>query len=131
MKRVLLTTHTGLVWIVLLGIVVQFFLAGLGVFGAESFSSHEDLGLALHGLSLLVLLLTIAVRRNRVNLILAVALFVLMQVQVSLPSARDDAPGLAALHVPNAVLLLVIAEHMARRSLRPPPGDAAAPAAPA
>jgi uncharacterized protein DUF6220 len=131
MRRVGLAAHTGLAWIVLLLIVLQFFLAGLGVFGAESFSAHEDVGAALHGLSLLVLLLTIAVRRNRVDLILAVSLFVLMQIQVALPDARDDAPGLAAMHVPNAVLLLVVVEHLARRSLRPPPGDAAPSGAPA
>ncbi len=131
MRRIGLSAHIGLVWIVLLLIVAQFFLAGLGVFGAESFSAHEDVGNALHGLSVLLLLLTIAVRRNRVDLILAVSLFVLMSVQVALPSARDDAPGLAALHVPNAVLVLVIAEHLARRSLRPPPGDATASSAPA
>jgi hypothetical protein len=120
-----LTVHTGLAWLVLLGIVLQFVLAGLGVFGAESFSAHEDVGGALHGLALLLLLVTIWVRRNRVDLILAVSLFVLMQIQVALPDTRDDAPGLAAMHVLNALFLFVIADHMARRTLRPPPGEAA------
>ena len=38
-------------WLALLiaiGIIVQVFLAGLGIFGAESFDAHEDFGWMLH-----------------------------------------------------------------------------------
>ena len=66
---------------------VQFFLAGLGVFGAESFEAHKDFAGGFHLFALLLVILALLVRRNRVDLILVITLFVLTTIQFSLPEA--------------------------------------------
>jgi hypothetical protein len=52
----------------ILGLIVQFYLAGRGVFGASSFSAHRDFGDVLHLLTPVILILTLVNRttRNRV-----------------------------------------------------------------
>ena len=94
-----------------------------------------------HLLALLLLLLAIFVRRNRTDIILAVVLFVIVTIQFSLPEARDDAPGVAALHVVNALFIWIVGYHLAMRALvarfrgdplerrRRPPVDTPPPAA--
>ena len=46
-------------------VLVQFILAGMGIFGASSFEAHEAVGGILHGLTVLVFLLAIAGPRTR------------------------------------------------------------------
>ena len=46
-----------LVWLFLVGEVLQFFLAGLGVFGAASFSPHRTGGTLLGIVPLILLIL--------------------------------------------------------------------------
>ena len=96
------------------GAVIQFFLAGLGVFGAASFGPHMTVGklLALASLILLVLAAILALSgglsRGRVGL--AALLLVLMVVQWSLVEAfSKGAPALAALHPVNGLLILSVA----------------------
>src|SRR5687767_9603572 len=60
MRKGLSTAYSGLGWLIVALGVLQFFLAGLGIFGAESFSAHETVGGILHGLTVLVFLLAIA-----------------------------------------------------------------------
>jgi hypothetical protein len=103
--------------IFMIEVLVQFITAGLGVFGAESFSLHQDLGGLTHLSSLLLVLLAIWVRRNRVDLTLTIGLFVLVTIQLLLPDTRDDAPGLAGMHVLGALLIFVVTEHILRREI--------------
>jgi cytochrome b561 len=70
-----------------------------------------------HLLALVLLLLAILVRRNRTDIILAVVLFVIVTVQFSLPEAQEDAPGVAALHVVNALFIWIVGYHLAMRAL--------------
>src|SRR5689334_5958419 len=72
-------------WVALLiaaGGVVQFLLAGAGVFGAESFDAHESLGWMLHTASLVVLIAAIAGPRTRRAIVLAVVFVVVFTIQV-------------------------------------------------
>ncbi len=90
----------------LLGILVQFYLAGRGVFRpSEDFEAHEALGWMLHTVTLVVLVLTVAIKdlRNRVDIGLALALFVLATIQGLI--ASYETPGLGALHPVNALLV--------------------------
>src|SRR3954447_19647505 len=102
----------------LLGLVVQFYLAGRGVFGASSFKAHKDFGDVLHLLAPIVLLLTLlsATTRNRVDIIHSVLLLVLYEVQLAL--ADFDHPQAGAFHPVNALLLLGVAYSLFRRDLR-------------
>ena len=65
----------------------------------------------------MILLLAIGVRRNRIDLTLAITLFVLVTIQLILPDTRDDAAGLAGMHVLNALFVFVVGEHLLRREI--------------
>jgi cytochrome b561 len=115
-----------LAWLILLGAVVQFFLAGLGVFRAEphgtdklfessTFEPHRVLGDALVAMSFALLVLAIV---NRERFRLAIVLFVLMLVQYGLAQAGDTAAALAALHPVNGLLVLLFAHLLTRRGKR-------------
>ena len=131
MRRVGEVSYLVLAWLFLAAVITQFFLAGLGVFGAKSFEPHKDFAGVFHLLALLLLLLAIFVRRNRTDIIITVVLFVIVTVQFSLPEARDDAPGVAALHVVNALFIWMVGYHLAMRALvtrfRAPPATDAPP----
>ena len=57
MRKAFTLAYHWLALLIAVGIVVQVFLAGLGIFGAESFDAHEEFGGILHGLTILVFLL--------------------------------------------------------------------------
>jgi hypothetical membrane protein len=116
-RRVWHNIYVGLAWLFLAAVITQFFLAGLGTFGAKTFEPHKDFAGVFHLLALLLVLLAIFARRNRTDIILAVVLFVIVTVQFSLPEARDDAPGVAALHVVNALFIWMVGYHLAMRAL--------------
>jgi hypothetical protein len=102
----------------IVGLFVQFYLAGRGAFGASSYSAHRHFGDALHILTPIILLLTLlsATTRNRVDVIHAVLLLVLFEVQFAL--ADLDHPSVGAFHPVNALLLLGVAYSLFRRDLR-------------
>jgi len=100
----------------IVSVFVQFFLAGLGVFGAESFEAHKDFAGVFHLFALLLVILALLVRRNRVDVTLVVALFVLTTIQFSLPEADDG--YVAALHVLNALIIYTVAFHVLQRAIR-------------
>ena len=102
----------------ILGLVVQFYLAGRGVFHASSFKAHRDFGDVLHLVTPIILVLTLVGRttRNRVDVVLSVLLIVLYEVQLAL--ADFDHPQAGAFHPVNALLLLGVAYSLFRRDLR-------------
>jgi Family of unknown function (DUF6220) len=102
----------------LLGIFVQFYLAGRGAFGASSFSAHRTFGDALGSFPPAVLVLTLLHRRtrNRVDVIHAILLVALFEVQYAL--ADLDHPGVGAFHPVNGLLILLVALSLFRRDLR-------------
>ena len=100
----------------IVSVFVQFFLAGLGAFGAESYEAHKDFAGVFHLLALLLVVLALLVRRNRVDLILVITLFVLTTAQFSLPEANDG--YVQALHVLNALLIYTLAFHILQRGIK-------------
>jgi hypothetical protein len=112
MRSAATTAYHGFGLLIAVGIVVQVFLAGLGIFGAESFEAHESFGWLLHTASILVFLLAIAGPRTGRAIGAGLGLFVLLTVQVMLVSTRDDTPGLAALHPVLALFALGLAVHI-------------------
>src|SRR5436190_23705522 len=101
-----------------LGIFVQFYLAGRGVFGASSFSSHRTFGDILGYFPPVVLVLTLLHRRtrNRVDIIHAILLLVLFEVQFAL--ADLEHPNVGAFHPVNGTLILLVALSLLRRDIR-------------
>jgi hypothetical protein len=128
MRQGLCTAYSAVAWVIVALGVLQFFLAGLGIFGAESFSAHETVGGILHGLTILVFLLAIAGPRTGRDIGMALTLAVLTTVQISLPELRDDAPGLAALHPVLALAVLGLAAHIGGRYIGSGARESEAPA---
>lgn len=102
----------------ILGLFVQFYLAGRGAFGASSYSAHRDFGNALHLVTPVILLLTLIspVTRNRTDVIHAILLIFLFEVQFALADLKHPAVG--AFHPVNALLLLGVSSSLFRRDLR-------------
>jgi hypothetical protein len=117
-RRIARDTLYALSWLFLLALLLQFFLAGAGAFGATSFDPHAGLGalLALGALLLLVVALIGRALRRVAALLLAVVV-----VQMFLGGlGRDEEPWIGAFHALNAVVVLGVAYYLARatRALR-------------
>jgi hypothetical protein len=98
-------------------VVVQVFLAGVGLFGAGDMAGHVDFGYLLSVVPLLPLLLAWPARAGGRTAALCAGLLVATQVQTFLPLLRDDAPLVAALHPVNALLVFGLGLMVARRGL--------------
>jgi hypothetical protein len=107
-------------------IVIQVFLAGLGVFDSpQRFLTHRDFGYLFGWLSLVALLIAVIRRLPRRLIGLAGLTLVQMALQSVLILFRESAPALAALHPVNGVLLLVTTLVLARLAWRGPQAVAA------
>lgn len=102
----------------IVGLFVQFYLAGRGAFGAAGYSTHKDFGDVLHLVTPVILLLTLVSRatRNRTDIIHSVLLIVLFEVQFALADLKHPAVG--AFHPVNGLLILGVAASLFRRDLR-------------
>jgi hypothetical protein len=106
----------GVAWLFLACVVVQVFLAGLGVFaGAQNFSLHREFGYVFGWLTLVLLLLALGGRLGRRWIGLSALILVLFAFQ-SVFVALREVPALAALHPVNALAIFGVALHLARRS---------------
>jgi uncharacterized protein DUF6220 len=107
--------HLGLVVLFIVGLFVQFYLAGRGAFGASTYSTHKDVGWMLHTFTLAFLIITVILpaTRNRIDIGLAVALVVLVTIQVIL--GNRDHPDAGAFHAVNALLVVGLAFGMLKR----------------
>src|SRR3954463_13043798 len=114
MKKVVSSIFAGLAWIVVVAVVAQFFLAGLGLFGASDFRAHRMNGSLLAPATLVLLLLALIGRLGMVRIGMAGLLLLLIVVQNLLVRG----PSLvAALHPLNAVAILLVSLDLARRGL--------------
>jgi hypothetical protein len=106
----------GLAAIYLAGVVVQFFLAGLGTFGATTYDAHRAVGLGLGLVSLIMLVLAFVGKVPRSLVALTFTLFGLNVIQLVL--AQIDVEEIAALHVVNALAVVYVAHELVQRSRR-------------
>jgi hypothetical protein len=117
--------YMGLLGLFALGALVQPFTAGLGIFGAESFDTHEMVGGIVHLIAVLALVAALISPTRKRDAPWALLLAALATVQLSL--VESDTAGVQALHPFLGVsnLLLALWLHVrARRDL----AGAAAPA---
>ncbi len=106
----------GVAVVYLLGVVVQFFLAGLAVFGVRSYDAHRGLGFALALLSLVLLVLAIGARMPRSATALSAVLVGLNAFQIIL--IQLDIAEVNALHLVNALAIAFVANMLVHRSRR-------------
>ena len=110
-------TYVGIAWLFLGCVVVQVFLAGLGVFvGVEQFELHRQFGYTFGWLTLILLLLAIAGRLGRRWIGLSALLLLLFAMQSVFVALRPALPAVAALHPVNALAIFGVAFHVATRS---------------
>jgi Family of unknown function (DUF6220) len=114
-----------LVWLVLVMLPIQFYLAGYGAFSfrhgtAKTYDSDWGPHMAFGSIIGLVILLTLisglASRLPRQLTGMTVGLFVLFIVQFALGLAGDSAPVIAALHPVNALLITGLTMSLALRA---------------
>jgi hypothetical protein len=107
--------YVGLVWLFLVGVVIQVFLAGLGLFSSDprDIALHVNLGWVLHLWPILILIAAAFGRVGRPTLLWVGALVATVLVQPFLPGLAPTSALLAALHLVNALLIFWIAVKLA------------------
>jgi hypothetical protein len=104
-------------WLLLAGVLIQVFLAGLSLFVSRAFwDTHAELGRTLGFLSPILLVLAFLSRLPRATIGLTALLVVLYSLQWTLVVLRRAAPMVAALHAANALFLVWVALSLARRA---------------
>ena len=109
-----------LLWLYLLGVVVQFLLAGLGLpqLGDQGMGGHEALGYAgLHFTPVLFLVIGVIARLSVITLV-ALLVFAVLAVLQPFWATEFQGEALASLHVLGALVLLGMAHALARMVTR-------------
>jgi hypothetical protein len=103
-------------WLFVVSVVIQTVLVGLDIFADLGGSIHRDFAYIYGWLApILVLLASLAHVPARLRN-LSIVLLVVFAVQTVLPSLKDDYPLLASLHTVNALVILGLGLHLARRA---------------
>jgi hypothetical protein len=117
MRNGVTTAYYWLALLIAVAIVVQVFLSGVGVFGANSFDAHESFGWMIHSAAILLFILALIGPRTRRAIGMSFGLLVLMTIQIELVGARDDEPYVAAFHPVLALFVLGLAVHIGMPAL--------------
>ncbi len=115
MRQFLRQTYAVFTWLFLTAVVVQFFLAGLGVFvNPEDFGFHAMFGAIILLIGLLALALSFAAGLPWRTTGLTTLLPALVLVQVALVElGHAFLPALAAFHVINALVIFSVSGYVA------------------
>jgi hypothetical membrane protein len=114
-RRVARTIHLGAAWLFVACLIVQVFLAGLGVFDDPgAFMTHRNFGYLIGFLTLVLLVAAIVGRLGGRQIGLAVLLMVQFALQSVFVAMRTESPAVAALHPVNGVLILLVTWVIAR-----------------
>ena len=106
-------------WLFAALLLLQIFLAGLGVFeDPRSFVTHREFGYGISWLILVLIVLAVVGRVPRAILGLCVLLAVQIILQSVFVAMRGSNPAIAALHPVNGVLMLVVTIAVARGAWR-------------
>ena len=118
MTRAARYAYALLAWAFLVGVVVQVFFIGLGLFAdGDGIVLHQNLGWILHLAPLLVLAAAAVSRAGQRHWLAALALAVVVFIVPILATMRDDSPVIAALHPVGAILAFWLAILVAQNSL--------------
>jgi hypothetical protein len=107
----------GVAVLFVIGVVVQFYLAGIGLLGGGGMEGHVGFGYLLALIPVLPLVLSWPSGAGARTAGLCAALLVMAQVQTFLPLAADGAPLIAALHPVNALVVFGMGLMVARRAI--------------
>jgi hypothetical protein len=113
-------TYVVFAWLILAAVIVQFFLAGLGVFaGASNFQIHANFGYTIFFVMLIGLLPTFAARLpwRTIGLTALLPVLVLLQ-SILIAFWHSGLPVVGAFHVINGLAIFSLAGFVALRSRR-------------
>ena len=114
-QRIARPIHVVVAWLLVVGLLVQVFLAGMGVFDSSgAFATHRDFGYTLTLLPAVLIVTSAVGRFGRMETIAAAVMLGQFFLQSILVLQRDSTPAIAALHPVNGVLILLIAVWLAR-----------------
>jgi Family of unknown function (DUF6220) len=109
--------YTGLGWLFVLAVAIQFFLAGLGVLGGESLEAHRQWGfIVMHIIPILMLIAAIVGKLGWRFIGLTILLFVLVFLQPLFSDEDLDPMWLRSFHVLNALFIFALGHYLAQRS---------------
>jgi hypothetical protein len=118
-QRIARPIHLVVAWLLVIGLLYQVFLAGMGVFsGAAAFTQHRDFGYLLTALPFVLIVTALVGRFGRWHVIAAAVMFVQFFLQSIFVLQRDSVPAIAALHPVNGFLILLIAVWVATDAWR-------------
>jgi hypothetical protein len=110
-------TYPLVVAVFLACVVIQVFLAGLGVFdGPSAFVTHREFGYLFGWLTLVILVLALGGRMPRRIVGMSALLLVQFALQSVFVALRTDLPAIAALHPLNGFAILLVAVATLRAS---------------
>jgi hypothetical protein len=104
-----------LIWLFLLGIGIQFLLAGLGTLGGESIEPHEELGRLLLAVSLILVVLAAIGRLQRPIIPMTVVLLILTGLEMFWAGEDLDPRWLRSFHVLGAFLIAGLSQNLAMK----------------
>lgn len=105
-----------LLWLYVVGVLVQFFLAGLAMpqLGDQGWETHRAFGWsALHVTPIIFLVLGAVAKLPRVTLIM-LAVFAVVSILQPFWATEFEGEAIAALHVLGAAIILAMAHALAR-----------------
>lgn len=109
--------HLVIACLLVAGLAVQIFLAGMGVFaGRSNFATHRDFGYLLELLPVLLVVAAAVGRLGRRQIVTPAVIFGLFILQSILVLQRSAFPPIAALHPVNGFLIALLAVGVAREA---------------
>jgi hypothetical protein len=118
-RRIVRPIHIFIAWLLVVGLLAQVFLAGMGVFDSFTmFATHRDFGYTLTLLPVVLIVTSLVGGFGRMEAIAAAIMFGQFILQSILILQRDSVPAIAALHPVNGFLILLVAVWLARDATR-------------
>ena len=118
-RRIARPIHLIVACLLVIGLLVQVFLAGMGVFDSSSaFATHRDFGYTLTLLPVVLIVTSLVGGFARMQAIAGAVMFGQFILQSVLVLQREAVPAIAALHPVNGFLILLIAVWLARDAWR-------------
>jgi uncharacterized protein DUF6220 len=117
MRQVFRQIHAWVAWLLVAGIVLQFWLAGSAIpqlGGTGSFETHQGVGLLVGLITLVLFLTALPAGLGRRRVLQSLGFVGLFVVQSSLAYMDPGLPAVAALHPVNGLLMFVLSLLYAR-----------------